>query len=139
VAQQRPDLILLDLMMPGMDGCAVAIAIKGAAATKNIPVIMVAALNDRAARLRGLNAGVEEFLSKPVDRAELCVRVRNLLRLKAYGDHYGKYSEMLEAEVNARMADLAGRANQRRGAVGGVCPARCGGVRRDGDRSPRGR
>ena len=109
VAQQRPDLILLDMMMPGMDGCEVALRLKGARATKNIPIIMVTALDDRAARLRGLNAGVEEFLTKPVDRAELCVRVRNLLRLKAYGDHYGKYSEMLEAEVNARTADLVER------------------------------
>jgi PAS domain S-box-containing protein len=109
VAQQRPDLILLDLMMPGMDGCEVAITIKGATATRNIPIIMITALDDRAARLRGLGAGVEEFLAKPVDRAELCVRVRNLLRLKAYGDHYGKYSEMLEAEVSARMTDLVER------------------------------
>ena len=52
------------------------------------PIIMVTALDDRDARVRGLNAGAEEFLSKPVDRAELCVRVRNLLRLKVYGDHH---------------------------------------------------
>ena len=106
VAEQRPDLILLDIMMPGMDGYQVAAKIKGSLATKNIPVIMVTALNDRHARMLGLSAGAEDFLSKPVDRVELCVRVRNLLRLKAYGDYHDKYSRMLEGEVGLRAADL---------------------------------
>ena len=106
VAQQPPDLILLDIMMPGMDGYEVAGKIKGNPATKNIPVIMVTALDDRDARMLGLSAGAEDFLTKPVDRAELCVRVRNLLRLKAYGDYYDKYSQMLEGEVGSRTADL---------------------------------
>jgi two-component system cell cycle sensor histidine kinase/response regulator CckA len=106
VAVQPPDLILLDIMMPGMDGYQVAGLIKGNFATKNIPIIMVTALNDRDARLLGLNAGAEDFLTKPVDRAELCVRVRNLLRLKAYGDYHDKYSQLLEAEVCSRTADL---------------------------------
>jgi len=86
LADQQIDLILLDVMMPGMDGYQVAGKIKGNAATHNIPVIMLTALDDRNARMLGLNAGAEDFLTKPVDRAELCVRVRNLLRLKAYGD-----------------------------------------------------
>ena len=93
-------------MMPGMSGYEVAGTIKGNAATKNIPVIMVTALDDRDARMLGLSAGAEDFLSKPVDRAELCVRVRNLLRLKAYGDYHGKYSQLLEGEVGLRAADL---------------------------------
>ena len=90
VAQQPPDLILLDIMMPGMDGYEVTATIKGNLATRNIPIIMITALDDRDARMLGLNAGAEDFLTKPVDRAELCVRVRNLLRLKAYGDYYDK-------------------------------------------------
>jgi CheY-like chemotaxis protein len=72
VAQQPPDLILLDIMMPDMDGYEVAGRIKGNSATKNVPVIMVTALDDRDARLLGLRAGAEDFLTKPVDRAELC-------------------------------------------------------------------
>jgi PAS domain S-box-containing protein len=67
---------------------------------------MVSDLDDRDARMLGLSAGAEDFLSKPVDRAELCARVRNLLRLKAYGDYHDKYSQMLEAEVGSRTADL---------------------------------
>ena len=93
-------------MMPGLDGYQVTARIKGNPATKNIPVIMVTALDDRDARMLGLNAGAEDFLTKPVDRAELCARVRNLLRLKAYGDYHDQYSQMLEAEVGARTADL---------------------------------
>jgi len=106
VAGQAPDLILLDVMMPGMDGYEVAETIKRNPATRNIPIIMVTALDDRDARVQGLNAGAEEFLSKPVDRAELCVRVRNLLRLKVYGDYHDKYSQLLETEVSSRTAAL---------------------------------
>ncbi len=86
IAQRAPDLILLDVMMPGMDGCQVASTLKANPATSNIPIIMVTAQIDRGARLAALNAGAEDFLTKPVDRAELWLRVRNLLRLKAFGD-----------------------------------------------------
>jgi two-component system cell cycle sensor histidine kinase/response regulator CckA len=106
VARQPPDLILLDVLMPGMDGYQVADRIKGNLATQNIPLIMISDLDDRSARMLGLGAGAEEFLSKPVDRAELCVRVRNLLRLKAHGDYHDQYSQMLEGEVGSRAADL---------------------------------
>jgi signal transduction histidine kinase len=75
--------VLLDVMMPGMDGYRVASAIKESAATANIPVIMVTALDDRDARMRGLSVGAEDFLTKPVDSAELSARVKNLLLLKA--------------------------------------------------------
>ena len=79
VAQQPPDLILLDIMMPGMDGYEVAGKIKENLATKNILIIMVTALDDRKARMLGLSAGAEDLLTKPVDRAELYDRVRTLL------------------------------------------------------------
>ena len=107
VARQPPDLILLDVMMPGMNGYQVAQSIKGNPATKQIPIIMVTALHDRDAMMRGLAAGAEDFLTKPVNRAELQMRVRNLLRLKAYGDDLDKYSEVLEGVVGSRTADLA--------------------------------
>jgi DNA-binding response OmpR family regulator len=83
VAQQPPDLILLDVMMPGMDGYQVAARIKADGATKDIPVIMLTALDDRSSRIHGLRVGAEDFLTKPVDRAELCVRVKKLLRRTA--------------------------------------------------------
>jgi signal transduction histidine kinase len=107
VARQPPDLILLDIMMPGMSGYQVAAKLKGNPATKQIPIIMVTALNDRDAMMHGLAAGVEDFLTKPVNRAELRMRVRNLLRLKAYGDYLDKYSQVLEGVVGSRTVDLA--------------------------------
>ena len=81
VAQRQPDLILLDIMMPGMDGYKVAATIKANEATRHIPIILLSALDDRNSMMHGLNAGAEDFLSKPVDRAELTARVGNLLRL----------------------------------------------------------
>jgi two-component system, cell cycle sensor histidine kinase and response regulator CckA len=80
--------------------------IKGDTATKNIPVIMVTALDDHNARMLGLSAGAEDFLTKPIDRAELTVRVRNLLRLKAYGDYQDQYRRKLEGEVGSGRANL---------------------------------
>ena len=81
IAQHAPDLIVLDVMMPGMDGYQVAARIKSEDATRHIPIIMLTALNDRNSMMHGLNAGAEQFLTKPVVRAELSLRVRNLLRL----------------------------------------------------------
>ncbi|NHZ95810.1 EAL domain-containing protein [Massilia sp. CCM 8734] len=105
IGEEAPDLILLDITMPGMDGYQVASILKANPATANIPIIMVTAHLERTARLAGLDAGAEDFLTKPVDRAELWLRVRNLLRLKAYGD-LQDHSANLERQVQARTADL---------------------------------
>ena len=80
VAKQPPDLILLDVMMPGVDGYQVAARIKGDVATAGIPIILLTALNDRNSRAHGLRAGAADVLTKPVNRAELLERVRGLLR-----------------------------------------------------------
>ncbi|WLH87538.1 EAL domain-containing response regulator [Pseudomonas sp. FP2338] len=99
VAQQPPDLILLDIMMPGMDGYEVASQLKGNATTANIPIIMLTALSESEARVSGLETGAEEFLSKPVEHIELWLRVRNLLRLKAHGDQLKTHNLMLELQL----------------------------------------
>jgi diguanylate cyclase (GGDEF)-like protein/PAS domain S-box-containing protein len=110
IARHAPDLILLDIMMPDMDGYQVARILKANPATSNIPIIMVTAHSDRNARLAGLEAGAEDFLTKPVDRAELWLRVRNLLRLKSFADFLQEHSWLLEQQVKtqvlARTADL---------------------------------
>ena len=106
VARQPPDLILLDAMMPGMDGYQVARHIKANVATANIPIIMLSGLSQQSARLSGLEAGAEEVLSKPVVNDELWLKVRNLLRLKAFGDHQVVHSLMLEQQLQKRTIDV---------------------------------
>ncbi len=106
IAQSAPDLILLDVMMPGIDGYEVASRLKANPATANIPIIMVTAQIDSNARLNGLSAGAEEFLTKPVDRTELWLRVRNLLRLKTLSDFFQNQSGIFEHAVQIRTAEL---------------------------------
>ncbi|MBI4290886.1 MAG: response regulator [Betaproteobacteria bacterium] len=106
VARRQPDLILLDVKMPGMDGYEVTRRLRANADTKHIPVVLVTSLNDREARLRGLDAGAEDFLTKPVDSSELKARVRNLLRLKEYSDFLSNHNAILAHQVEIRTAEL---------------------------------
>jgi DNA-binding response OmpR family regulator len=80
----QPDLILLDVMMPEIDGYEVCRRIRADPLLAEVPVIMVTALEDRASRLRGLNSGADDFISKPYDTAELRTRVRTITRLNRY-------------------------------------------------------
>ena len=79
-ASEEPDLILLDLMMPDMDGFDVTRSLKSNPATSDIPIMIVSALDDVAARRRLLASGADEFINKPVDRWELSLRLEKLLR-----------------------------------------------------------
>ena len=81
-AAWAPDIVLLDVMMPGMDGYEVCRRLKSQPATAHIPVVMVTALTDQSERVRGLEAGADDFISKPVDTALLFARLRALLRMK---------------------------------------------------------
>jgi putative two-component system response regulator len=105
-AEVRPDLILLDAMMPDMDGFEVAQKLKQEEVTRSVPIIMVTALSDRSSKLRALHSGVEEFLTKPVDRAELSIRFRNLLKIKDYNDFLSRYNQILEQQVKERSQEL---------------------------------
>ncbi|HWX49690.1 MAG TPA: PleD family two-component system response regulator [Roseomonas sp.] len=88
-----PDVILLDVMMPGMDGYEVCRRLKAQPETAYIPVVMVTALVDPAERVRGLEAGADDFLSKPVDHPTLFARLRALLRMKQVLDAFRLRSE----------------------------------------------
>ena len=88
IEQDRPDLVLLDIMMPGMDGFEVCEKMKRDAGMSHIPVVMITALTDSEDRVRGLQAGADDFLSKPVNDVALMSRVRSLVRLKMTVDEW---------------------------------------------------
>ena len=81
VAAAPPDLMLLDLSLPGLSGYEVTSQMKGNVATKDIPVVIISGRGDDATRMRVMKAGAVDFILKPVDRADLCQRVRSILRL----------------------------------------------------------
>jgi two-component system, cell cycle response regulator len=85
---QKPDLVLLDVMMPGMDGFEVCRRLKGDALTRHIPVVMVTALSETQDRVQGLDAGADDFLTKPVNDTQLQARIRSLIRLKMVTDEW---------------------------------------------------
>src|ERR671917_1120525 len=80
------DIVLLDVMMPGMDGFEVCRQIKNSPTTAHLPVVMVTALDQPSDRLKGLDAGADDFLTKPVDDTALMARVSSLVRIKSMTD-----------------------------------------------------
>ena len=84
VEAERPDLILLDIMLPKIDGFEVCRRLRANEATAVIPIIMITALKETEDRIRGLEAGADDFISKPFDRGELLARVKSLLQIKYY-------------------------------------------------------
>lgn len=102
----KPDLILLDIMMPEMDGYEACRRLKNKPETRNIPVVIITALSDKKSRIEGLNAGANDFLTKPVDKTELALRVKNLLRVKEFEDFLQKHNEILDTEVRKKTAQL---------------------------------
>ncbi len=98
----HPDLIIIDLMMPVLDGFEVARAVRENAATKTVPIIIISAAADKQRRLKAMELGADDFLTKPVDRVELLARVKSLLKVKAYNDHMIQDKIELEMEVARR-------------------------------------
>ncbi len=86
VEKNSPDLILLDIMMPGLNGYEVCRRLKNNDTTISIPVVMVTALTEKKDRIKAIESGADDFLSKPVDQLELKARVKSLLRVKEYYD-----------------------------------------------------
>src|SRR5665213_2766490 len=115
IEECQPDIVLLDVMMPGMDGFEVARRIKSNPKTAHVPVVMVTALDQPSDRVAGLDAGADDFLTKPVDDAALFARVRSLVRLKLMTDELrmrestGQSMGLLDPAENLLDANPAGR------------------------------
>jgi adenylate cyclase len=106
IAAEGPDLLLLDVMMPDMNGYDVCRRLREDAATATLPVVMVTALDPAQERLKGIEAGADDFLSKPINQAELLARVRSLLRVKALHDELAELNRTLERRVGEQVAQL---------------------------------
>ena len=113
VEAERPDLVLLDVMMPGMSGYEVCQKIRANPATGILPVVMVTALDPSQERIKGLDAGADDFLTKPVNHAELLARVRSLVRVKHLYDtvqsqaaQLGEWNRTLEHRVGEQVTQL---------------------------------
>jgi adenylate cyclase len=106
IDKERPDLVLLDVMMPGMNGYDVCRRIRENPQTGVLPVVMVTALDPGQERIKGLEAGADDFLTKPINQPELLARVRSLLRIKELWDQVMDLNRTLEQRVDEQVAQL---------------------------------
>jgi class 3 adenylate cyclase/CheY-like chemotaxis protein len=105
-AQTVPDLVLLDVMMPGLTGYDVCKRIRDDPKTALLPVVLVTALDPQQERVKGIEAGADDFLSKPINQAELFARVKSLLRIKRLQDEVKEWNAQLERRVREQVAQL---------------------------------
>jgi class 3 adenylate cyclase/CheY-like chemotaxis protein len=106
VEKEQPGLVLLDVMMPGMSGYDVCRKIRENPATAMLPVVMVTALDPAQERVKGIEAGADDFLTKPINQPELLARVKSLLRIKLLHDELAEWSRNLEQRVEQQLAQL---------------------------------
>ncbi|HEX7214130.1 MAG TPA: response regulator [Methylomirabilota bacterium] len=106
VRDEHPDLVLLDVVMPEMSGYEVCRRLRAVEATRLLPVIMVTALDPLQERVKGIDAGADDFLTKPINQPELVARVRSLLRIKALHDELGELNRTLEQRVRDQVSQL---------------------------------
>jgi adenylate cyclase len=106
IAAERPDLVLLDVMMPEMSGYEVCARIRANQETARLPVVMVTSLDAVHERVKGIEVGADDFLSKPVNQPELLARVRSLLRIKELDDALTGLNRDLERRVTEQVSQL---------------------------------
>ncbi len=115
VRQERPDVILLDIVMPGMDGYAVCTRLKTEERTRHIPVIMLTAFDiDFESRIQALELGADAFLAKPIEDAELGAQINVMLRIKMAEDRLRREKERLEQQVQEKMRALRQELDERK-------------------------
>ncbi len=113
VRAEAPDLLLLDILMPGMSGYEVVQHLRADPATRFLPVVMVTALGAQEEKVKAIEAGADDFLTKPVNQLELLARVKSLLRIKAYHDtiqtqaaQLAEWNKTLEERVQRQVEEL---------------------------------
>src|SRR6059036_3704496 len=106
VDKEQPGLVLLDVMMPGMSGYDACRKIRENPATVMLPIIMVTALDPAQERVKGIEAGADDFLTKPINQPELLARVKSLLRIKLLHDELADWNRTLTRRVEAQVAEL---------------------------------
>jgi len=113
VASDPPDIVLLDVMMPGLSGYDVCQRLRANPATALLPIVLVTSLDPQQERIKGIEAGADDFLAKPINQPELFARVRSLLRIKALQDEVHRHTlalqdwnTQLEQRVAAQVAEL---------------------------------
>ncbi len=130
IAAGAPDLVLLDVAMPGVNGIEVCRRLKADPSTEPIPILILSGLTDRDSRIRGVAVGANDYLTKPIDREDLVLRVRNALRMKSLHDQLlarnrellamqelrEDLTQMLIAD-NRRIAELAAARDRLRAAI----------------------
>lgn len=120
IRETPPDLVILDVMMPGMDGFEICKRIKSREGTRQIPVILLTALNDRDSKIKGIESGADDFISKPPDKSELLARIKSLINVKNLNRRLASFENILFSIANTveakdrytrghirRVADLA--------------------------------
>ncbi|MBE9529270.1 MAG: response regulator [Proteobacteria bacterium] len=106
VKEFKPDIILSDVVMPGIDGFELTRRLKADPQTMHIPVVIITSLSDRSAKVSGLEAGADELLNKPIDETELSLRIRNLLKVKRFEDYLMEHGKSLSSEVASKTVQL---------------------------------
>ena len=105
VAEDEPDLVLLDVMMPGMNGFEVCEQLKAGDTTRFIPIVLITALDGMEDKLRGIAAGADDFLTKPFNRQELKARVRSLLRIRRLHNEVEQKRHVLSRLLNRYVSE----------------------------------
>ena len=106
VETQAVDLVILDVVMPGMDGFEVARRLRADPRSHIVPIVMVSGLEDKESKIRGLAEGADDFMARPVDLLEIRIRLQNLVRLKRFQDELAGRNAMLERDVKQRTEEL---------------------------------
>ncbi|MBI5969845.1 MAG: response regulator [Deltaproteobacteria bacterium] len=106
VKDYRPDLVISDVVMPGMDGFELTKRLKHDPLTMYIPVLIITSLTDRESKVKGLDIGADELLSKPIDESEFRIRIKNMLKVKRYENFLVEHGKRLEGEVLNKDAQL---------------------------------